>query len=631
MNPSEDASPTRRDFTAALAALAVAPLALARRALAPRKSIRSMPSPNWPAPFRQKFERGATARGQTHHRPRPALGICCGTSSCTMATNRASSFALTFRDRMGRRPLRKTDPFPLSQVPHGRTTSDHRGRPLLLRPRPGGPHPRQKVTSVALTEAYLDRLEKLGPKLNAVVLVTRDLALKEAREADKEIAAGRYRGPLHGIPYGAKDLFATKGLPTSWGAEPFKNQVFDYDATLIKKLREAGAVLVAKLAMVELAGGFGYNNADASFTGPGRNPWNLAYWSGGSSSGPGERWPRRWCRLPSARRRPGRSSRRRPSAASAACGRPMAVSAVTGRWPCAGRSTSSDRSAEPPTTAAWSSPPSPAPIRSTRPARINCSSMLRRSETRNSSSASSKARPSDRRRKVRKNFEESLKVLRQFADIDEAVEFPDLPYGPAVSTIIDAEGASAFRELIESGRSKELRAPQDRWGGYAASMVLAVDYLQAQCVRVHMKQVLDALYAKYDALLAPARGTVSLPINLDFDKAYPGIGGGPLIIQAGNLVGQPALSVPNGFGLKELPTGIQFTGRVWSEAQPDRHCRGVPAGDDLAQETAAGCVSQLFLHFRLRLSGKSLPAKPQAEMREPGSSACPASQLCCSS
>ena len=109
-------------------------------------------------------------------------------------------------------------------------------------------------------------------------------ALKEARAAEQEIRAGNYRGPLHGIPYGAKDLLATKGIPTTWGAAPYKDQVFDYDATVIHKLRNAGAILSAKLAMVELAGGFGYNNADASFTGPGRTPWNTAYWSGGSSA-----------------------------------------------------------------------------------------------------------------------------------------------------------------------------------------------------------------------------------------------------------------------------------------------------------------------------------------------------------
>src|SRR5947207_6099467 len=145
----------------------------------------------------------------------------------------------------------------------------------------------RKLSSEALTRAYLERLEKVGPKLGAVVTITRDLALKQARAADREIKAGRYRGPLHGVPYGAKDLLATRGIPTTWGAEPYKDQVFDYDATAVRKLREAGAVLVAKLAMVELAGGFGYNNADASFTGPGKTPWNTDYWSGGSSSGPG--------------------------------------------------------------------------------------------------------------------------------------------------------------------------------------------------------------------------------------------------------------------------------------------------------------------------------------------------------
>src|SRR5438309_11618207 len=144
-----------------------------------------------------------------------------------------------------------------------------RGRAALIRAR--------KISPIALTEADLARLEKLGPKLGAVVTVTRDLALKEARAADAEIRAGRYRGPLHGVPYGAKDLLATRGIPTTWGAEPYREQVFAYDATVIRQLRAAGAVLAAKLAMVELAGGFGYNNADASFTGPTRNPWNTDF------------------------------------------------------------------------------------------------------------------------------------------------------------------------------------------------------------------------------------------------------------------------------------------------------------------------------------------------------------------
>src|SRR5215813_6446283 len=145
----------------------------------------------------------------------------------------------------------------------------------------------KRLSPVALAELSLERLETHGKKLNAVVTLAGQRALDAARDAEKEIAAGRYRGPLHGIPYGAKDLLATRGMPTTWGAEPYREQKFDSDATVIQKLAAAGAILIAKLSMVELAGGMGYNNADASFTGPGLNPWNTGYWSGGSSSGPG--------------------------------------------------------------------------------------------------------------------------------------------------------------------------------------------------------------------------------------------------------------------------------------------------------------------------------------------------------
>src|SRR5262249_15625475 len=145
----------------------------------------------------------------------------------------------------------------------------------------------RKLSPVELTKAYLDRLERIGPKLGAVVTITRELALQQAQTAERDIMRGSYKGLLHGIPYGVKDLLATKGIPTTWGAAPYKDQVFDFDATVVQRLHDAGAVLVAKLAMVELAGGMGYNNPDASFTGPGRTPWNPDFWSGGSSSGPG--------------------------------------------------------------------------------------------------------------------------------------------------------------------------------------------------------------------------------------------------------------------------------------------------------------------------------------------------------
>jgi aspartyl-tRNA(Asn)/glutamyl-tRNA(Gln) amidotransferase subunit A len=168
---------------------------------------------------------------------------------------------------------------------------------------------------------------------------------------------------------------------------------------------------------------------------------------------------------------------------------------------------------------------------------------------------------------VKKNFEESLKVLGQFAEVVENVIFPNMPFGPVVGTIVSAEGASAFRSLIDSGEASKLRAVNDRWGGYARTMVLAIDYLQAMRVRGLMKREMDDAYSKFDALVSPSRDTVSYPVGVDFDKAYPGIGGGPAVIPAGNAVGQPAISVPNGMGANNLPTGIQFTGRVWSEAR----------------------------------------------------------------
>src|SRR3989442_3679566 len=146
---------------------------------------------------------------------------------------------------------------------------------------------RRAMSSLELTRSYLQRLERLGPTYNALAELTRDLAERDARRADRERGRGVYRGPLHGIPYGAKDLLDTAGIATRWGAPPHRDRVPSADATVIKRLREAGAVLVGKLAMVELAGGGGYRYASASLHGPGLNPWNRARWSGGSSSGSG--------------------------------------------------------------------------------------------------------------------------------------------------------------------------------------------------------------------------------------------------------------------------------------------------------------------------------------------------------
>ncbi len=145
----------------------------------------------------------------------------------------------------------------------------------------------RKLSPVALTEAYLERSETVGKRLNAYVTIMRDRALNEARAAEKEIAAGNYRGPLHGIPYAAKDLLAAVGAPTTWGARPFAKQVFDSDAHVIRRLNSAGAILLGKAAMIELAGGMFYRYGTASFTGGAKNPWDESCWTCGSSSGSG--------------------------------------------------------------------------------------------------------------------------------------------------------------------------------------------------------------------------------------------------------------------------------------------------------------------------------------------------------
>src|ERR1700726_3045015 len=145
----------------------------------------------------------------------------------------------------------------------------------------------KQISPVELTESYLARSEALGPKLNAYARLTPDLALEQAHAAEKDIQRGHYRGPLHGIPYAAKDLLAVKGIPTTWGAKPFAEQVFDYNATVIEHLRNVGAILLGKAAMIELAGGLGYAYASASLQGETKNPWDLKCWTCGSSSGSG--------------------------------------------------------------------------------------------------------------------------------------------------------------------------------------------------------------------------------------------------------------------------------------------------------------------------------------------------------
>ena len=420
----------------------------------------------------------------------------------------------------------------------------------------------RKVSAVGLARYYLERLERLGPTFNAVVTVLRDQAIEEARARDRELGTGQDRGPLHGIPYGAKDLLAAEGAPTTWGAQPYRDQMLKGDATVIRRLRAAGAVLCAKLAMVELAGGMGYNQAFASFTGPGKTPWDPTRWSGGSSSGSGsavgaglvpfaigsETWgsiqfPAAFCGVTGLRPTYGRVSRHGAMALSWTmdklgplgrtaedCG--LVLAAMAGRDP-----------ADP------SSLPGryEFPVKSGRRGRYRIG-ILR--------GTLDKTQP-----EVRRNFEASLAVLRDFADIREDLVLPDFPYDAMASTIIDAEAASAFEPLIQSGRITELTAPEDRVGGYSGQVLPAKDYLRALRLRRPAGAALDRVLAGVDAIAAPSLPTVAWPIDAPFDKVYPDYPGGTSIGGAANVCGVPGIFLPNGAGEAGLPTSLQLTGR----------------------------------------------------------------------
>lgn len=431
---------------------------------------------------------------------------------------------------------------------------------------------KRKISSVELTKLYLERLERYGAAYGAVVTIMHDRGLREAKAADRELAAGRSRGPLHGVPYGVKDLLAAVGAPTTWGAKPYRDQVFDFDGTVVRRLHDAGAVLVAKLAMVELAGGFGYNDADASFTGPGRTPWNREYWSGGSSSGPGAATaaglvgfsigsetngsilvPSAFCGVSGLRPTYGRVSRHGAMAlmwtsdklgpiCRSARDTELVLRTIAGHDPADKTSVS-------------------APFPTVRGRRPKVGVIAR---------ATAKSQPA-----VAKNFEASLAVLREFCDLVPEVELPKHhPYGAVFGALINGECAAAFRGLIESGKSRELQSVDDRIGGYQLYVTLAVDYVDAMRRRAIIDADVKRAFEPYDAIVYPTLPTVAYPVGLPFDKAYPNFPGSVELGTPGNLAGLPALSVPNGLGEHHLPTGLAFMGRAWGEMQLTQIAKG---------------------------------------------------------
>jgi aspartyl-tRNA(Asn)/glutamyl-tRNA(Gln) amidotransferase subunit A len=437
----------------------------------------------------------------------------------------------------------------------------------------------KKLSPVELTQVYLERSQKLGPRFNAYARLTPETALGQAKAAEKEILRGHYRGPLHGIPYAAKDLLAVKGIPTTWGAKPYANQVFDYDATVIEHLNRVGAVMIGKASMIELAGGMGYRFASASLQGETKNPWDATCWTCGSSSGSGaivaaglaafaigtETWgsilcPSAFCGVSGLRPTYGRVSRYGAMALAPSMDKigPLARSAedcarifaaIAGHDP-------KDRATLPIDRAAFTYSPS-MELRS-RPLRIGWLTNAWKSLP-----------PS-----VAKPVEAASKVLKKtFSSVKNAA----LPVGPweeSGDIVVASEGTASFRGLIRSGRVSELTDPLGQIAGYVNEQYSAADYLQALKIRGMLQKKMEEMFDSFDVLVTASQPVPATPLDLNLET---GLTFADPLGAIGNLCGLPAISVPCGFTEKNLPVGLQFVGR---------------AGDDIAVIQAARTFQQ---------------------------------------
>lgn len=397
----------------------------------------------------------------------------------------------------------------------------------------------RQVTSLELTTMYLERLKRYGPELECVITITDDLALEQARQADEEIAAGRYRGPLHGIPYGAKDLLAVNGYKTTWGAVPYRDQVIDKDASVITRLEEAGAVLIAKLTLGALAWG------DVWFGGKTRNPWDLEQGSSGSSAG---------------------------SASATAAGlvafsigtetwgsivSPSTRCGVTGLRPTYGRVSRTGAMA-----LSWTMDKI-GPICRTAD---DCAIVFEAINGPDGIDQTVIERPFQYSRAIdfstmrigylKQLFEEvypgraadstSLEVVRSLGANLIPIALPDYPVD-ALAFILSAEAAAAFDELTRSGRDDLMvRQVKNAWPNVfrASRFIPAVEYIQANRVRYLIIQEMEAL--DVDLFIAPA------------------FNGNTLLLT--NLTGHPCVVLPNGFNAKGSPVSITFIGRLYDEA-----------------------------------------------------------------
>ena len=407
---------------------------------------------------------------------------------------------------------------------------------------------RRAITSTALTRMYLARLKRHGSALNCVVTLTEDLALAQAAAADRELSAGRRRGPLHGIPWGAKDLFATRGIPTTWGARPFERQMLDVDATVVERLRDAGAVLVAKLAMGALARG------GVWFGGNVRNPWNLQRTVNASSAGPGAATaaglvPFALC------------SETRGSIISTATplgvtglrptfGRVSRFGAMIASWTmdkvgcmchgvedCAlvlnaiyGPDNRDDTVVDAPFV--WS------PIASLKGLRLG---YVRTEFDQPPGIASAEERRSWPA--WRPVWNTALEAFRTAGAALEPIDLPSFP-AEALQVIQDAESAAAFDDETRNRRIDLVDAGSTAASFRAARFIPAVEYLRAQRARRLLMREMDRVMVQWDAFLSPPRSD-SLTIT--------------------SFTGHPALVVNAGFA-NDMPIGVMVTGKLYDEA-----------------------------------------------------------------
>ena len=396
------------------------------------------------------------------------------------------------------------------------------------------------ISSVALTEFFIERLRQYDPSLHCVISLTEELALEQAARADAELAAGQDRGMLHGIPYGAKDLLATKQYKTTWGAQPYREQSFDYDAAVIERLEEAGAVLVAKLTLGALAWG------DVWFGEMTRNPWDTSTGSSGSSAGSASAVaaglvpfaigtetlgsivsPSTVCGTTGLRPTFGRVSRHGAMALSWTMDKvgPITRSATDAILVLAAIDGRDDR--DPATIAA--------PLRYSQEEH---SSPLRVGYL-------AEDFAQDYPFKAQDNL--SLEVLRDLGYELVPVELPELP---AISSILEVESAAAFDEMTRSGKDDELvRQVKNAWPNVlrGARFVPAVEYVQANRHRRLLMEEMASLFQDIDLYVHPSWASSSLVIT--------------------NFTGHPCLVVPNGFQENGRPTSISFTGDLFQEGE----------------------------------------------------------------